>query len=147
MSTLIFVLHIISCLFLIGLILLQKGQGADMGAAFGGASNTVFGSRGPATFFNKLTIAVAVIFLSASLYLANVEKKRETNTVVDKTTEKIEKEIADGAPAIGGEEAPEKEVLEGEQKAIKEGEKKVKNVTKPKETKTKEETNKNDTNN
>ena len=83
METFIFVLHVISCLFLIGLILIQKGQGSDIGAAFGGASQTVFGSRGPATFLNKLTIIVAVVFLSASIYLAHTAKSRIGTSVVD----------------------------------------------------------------
>lgn len=83
MDTLIFVLHVISCLFLIGLILLQHGQGSDMGAAFGGASQTVFGSRGPATFLNKLTVIVAVIFLSASVYLSQASRFAKAESVIE----------------------------------------------------------------
>ena len=83
MDTLIFVLHVMSCLFLIGLILIQHGKGASLGAAFGGASQTVFGSRGPATFLNKLTIIVAVVFLSASIYLANIAKHESATSVID----------------------------------------------------------------
>lgn len=83
MVTVIFILQVLSCIFLIGLILLQKGKGADIGAAFGGASNTVFGSRGPATFMNKLTIAAAAIFLSASLFLAHDAKTHSDKSIVD----------------------------------------------------------------
>jgi preprotein translocase subunit SecG len=86
METIVFVLHVFSCLFLISLILVQHGQGANMGAAFGGASQTVFGSRGPATFLNKLTVIVAVIFLTASVYLAQIEKGNKSTSVVDEAT-------------------------------------------------------------
>lgn len=97
METLILVLQIISCLFLIGLILVQKGQGADIGAAFGGASNTVFGSRGPATFLNKLTIIIAVVFLGSSIYLAHNARYKSMTSVVDET-KKIELEKNAVAP-------------------------------------------------
>lgn len=109
MDTFIFVLHIISCLFLVGLILIQKGQGANMGAAFGGASQTVFGSRGPATFLNKLTIIIAVIFLSASIYLAHSAKYSATATVVDEA-KKLQVEEEKAGAAIDEEAAPAEEV-------------------------------------
>ena len=83
MDTIILILQIFSCLFLIGLILVQKGQGADLGAAFGGASNTVFGSRGPATFLNKATIIIAVIFLVTSVYLAHNARTKSASSVID----------------------------------------------------------------
>lgn len=118
MTTFIFVLHLFSCFFLIGLILLQKGKGAEMGAAFGGASQTVFGSRGPATFLNKLTIIIAAIFLGASIYLANAAKGKESNTVVDKTHEEEVKKLEEAAPVI------EKEVTPAAEEGAKGGEKK-----------------------
>lgn len=107
MTTLIFVLHVISCLFLIGLILIQKTQGAEMGAAFGGASQTVFGSRGPATFLNKLTIIVAVIFLSASIYLAREAKHAKEKSVVDEAGPSSAEPAVAPAPATN--EQPAKE--------------------------------------
>ena len=63
-------LHIIVCIILILVILLQAGKGASMGAAFGGSSQTVFGSSGPASFLGKLTTAVAVLFMLTSLTLS-----------------------------------------------------------------------------
>lgn len=84
METLITVVHYIVCIFLIGVILLQAGKGADIGAAFGaGGSQTVFGARGPATFLNKLTIGAAVIFLVTSITLAQFAKKDSASSVVD----------------------------------------------------------------
>jgi len=51
-------------------VLLQTGKGADMGAAFGGSSQTIFGSSGPGTFLGKMTTGIAVVFMLTSLFLA-----------------------------------------------------------------------------
>ena len=65
------VLHVIVCLILIAVILLQRGKGAAMGAVFGGGgSATVFGSRGAGTFLGKLTTGCAVVFMATSLSLS-----------------------------------------------------------------------------
>jgi preprotein translocase subunit SecG len=69
------VLHVMVCLVLVVVVLLQHGKGADIGAVFGGgASSTVFGSRGAGNFLTKLTTASALTFMVTSLslaYLAN----------------------------------------------------------------------------
>lgn len=84
MYTLAVVIHIIVCFLMIAAILLQAGKGAEMGAAFGGSSQTVFGSRGPGTFLSKLTIGAAVIFMLTSLSLALLSKERTfSSTVID----------------------------------------------------------------
>ena len=71
LQNLITVLHGILCLAIIGLVLLQRGKGADAGAGFGsGASGTVFGARGSATFFSKLTAVLATLFFMTSMSLA-----------------------------------------------------------------------------
>jgi preprotein translocase subunit SecG len=70
MYTAILVLHLVVCLFLIFIILIQSSKGAEMGAAFGGSSQTLFGSRGAATFLNKLTTGAAIAFMLTSLTLA-----------------------------------------------------------------------------
>jgi preprotein translocase subunit SecG len=62
--------HVTACIILILVVLLQAGKGANMGAAFGGSSQTVFGSSGPGTFLGKMTTAVAVIFMLTSLSLS-----------------------------------------------------------------------------
>jgi len=63
----------VSALAIIGLVLLQQGKGADMGAAFGsGASATLFGSRGSATFLSRLTAGFATAFFATSIGLAAV---------------------------------------------------------------------------
>ncbi len=84
MYTLIVIIHIIVCAILVGVILLQAGKGADMGAAFGGSSQTIFGSRGAATFLSKLTVVAAVLFMITSLSLSVLTKERSiVPTVAD----------------------------------------------------------------
>lgn len=83
MNTPLIVFHYFICTFLIVLILLQAGKGADIGAAFGGASQTVFGGRGPATFLSKLTTVAAVLFLITSISLAQMSKKASVKSVLD----------------------------------------------------------------
>ncbi len=70
MHIFITLLHIIVCIILILVVLLQAGKGANMGAAFGGSSQTVFGSSGAGTFLGKMTTIVAAIFMLTSLTLS-----------------------------------------------------------------------------
>jgi preprotein translocase subunit SecG len=62
-------IHVLACLFLIVVVLLQTGKGADMGAVFGGGSQTLFGSSGAGNFLTKLTTATAIAFMLTSLIL------------------------------------------------------------------------------
>jgi len=81
MKEILLVIHMLSALGIIGLVLLQQGKGADMGAAFGGgggASQSLFGARGSATFLSRATAILAVIFLSASLGLAMVSSRQSS---------------------------------------------------------------------
>jgi preprotein translocase subunit SecG len=71
MYTLIVILHVIVCIAMILVILLQTGKGSDIGAVFGGGSSqTLFGSTGPTSFLSKLTAGAAIIFMITSLFLA-----------------------------------------------------------------------------
>ena len=71
MNTILLGLHILACLSLIGIVLIQGGKGAEVGAAFGaGGSGTIFGATGGASFLSKMTTGVAVIFMLTSLALA-----------------------------------------------------------------------------
>ncbi|HKW85509.1 MAG TPA: preprotein translocase subunit SecG [Nitrospiraceae bacterium] len=84
MYTLAVIVHVIVCFLMISAILLQAGKGAEIGAAFGGSSQTVFGSRGPGTFLSKVTVAAAIIFMLTSLGLAVLSKERTfSSTVID----------------------------------------------------------------
>jgi preprotein translocase subunit SecG len=76
MHVFITILHIVACLILVLVVLLQAGKGANMGAAFGGSSQTVFGSSGAGTFLGKMTATIAIIFMLTSLVLTyNVSRK------------------------------------------------------------------------
>jgi preprotein translocase subunit SecG len=71
MDIVLWVVHILAALALIGLVMIQHGKGADIGAAFGsGASTTVFGARGSANFLSRGTAILAVVFFVTSLSLA-----------------------------------------------------------------------------
>ena len=70
MATLTTIIHIVVCFALIMIVLLQTGKGASMGAAFGGSSQTVFGSGGATTFLTKMTTIAAAVFMITSLLLA-----------------------------------------------------------------------------
>ncbi len=78
MQILVVIVHVIVAIILIMMVLLQKGKGADIGAAFGGASQTVFGPRGAQSFLSKLTTGAAVLFMITSLVLAIAESKKSS---------------------------------------------------------------------
>ncbi len=70
------ILHIIVCFVIVFVVLIQSSKGAQMGAAFGGSSQTVFGTRGAATFLTKLTTTTAIVFMITSFLLSFLEAKR-----------------------------------------------------------------------
>lgn len=83
MTTIITIIHVLACVFLVLVVLLQTGKGADMGAVFGGSSATVFGSSGAGTFLSRLTAAMAAVFMVTSLTLTYMSARRVTSTVFD----------------------------------------------------------------
>ena len=99
MATFILIIHLIVCLFLITIVLIQGGKGAELGAAFGGSSQTLFGARGAATFFSKLTTGAAIVFMLTSLSLALVTSKG--SSVVKKVPATTEQRQMPQAPASG----------------------------------------------
>ena len=113
METLVTTLHFITAILMIILILMQQGKGASMGASLGGgASNTVFGSAGGATFFGKLTAFLAVVFFVSSLALtlfarSNAEIGEEALLPALETETPIEADQIPAVPALPleGEEA------------------------------------------
>ena len=82
--TIIIVVHILVCVSLILIVLLQAGKGADMGAAFGGASQTIFGSAGAMGFLSKLTTVAAVVFMITSLLLTYSSTRRASTVIKEK---------------------------------------------------------------
>mgnify|MGYP001812394115 CR=1 FL=1 len=95
--TIITVIHVLLAAGLIGLVLFQRGKGAEAGAAFGaGASGTVFGARGSASFLTRTTGVLATLFFVTSLSLAYLSGKREgpvsvleTGVPVESTTDEL----------------------------------------------------------
>jgi preprotein translocase subunit SecG len=79
MQTTLLIIHTLIALGIIGLVLIQRGKGADAGAAFGsGASGTVFGSRGSTSFFSRATAVLATAFFATSLTLAYMSSQRSS---------------------------------------------------------------------
>lgn len=97
MLTLFTIIHVLVSLFLIFIVLIQSSKGAEMGAVFGGSSQTLFGSRGAATFLSKLTTGSAVAFMITSFLLAFLSV--QSGSVV-KTTLPLEQR--QGIPAQQG---------------------------------------------
>ncbi len=83
MTTLLVIVHILVCLFLIGIVLLQHGKGADIGATFGGSSQSLFGTEGPLPLLNKITTMAAIVFMGTSISLAYISANRSTGTVME----------------------------------------------------------------
>jgi preprotein translocase subunit SecG len=102
---LIIVLQVISALAIIGLVLMQHGKGADMGAAFGsGASGSLFGATGSSNFLSKSTAVAAVVFFSCTVGLAYFGTNRPTavdNGVMGRVTVPSAKAPATPGPANG----------------------------------------------
>ena len=85
MTILLTIIHVIVCLLLILIVLLQSGKSADLAGAFGGAgSQTAFGARGTATFLSKLTTGAAVIFMLTSMTLSIYRSKGTGSSIMEK---------------------------------------------------------------
>ena len=89
LQTLAVVFHVLLAVAIIGIVLLQRGKGADAGAGFGaGASGTVFGARGSASFLSRTTAVLATLFFLTSLGLTYLFSQQKTATsVVDTVTQ------------------------------------------------------------
>jgi preprotein translocase subunit SecG len=123
MSSILIIVHVIVCVALIMIVLLQTGKGADMGAAFGGGgSQTLFGSTGASTFLSKATTGAAIIFMLTSLALAYISSHRTADSIIQSTPAPVEQAApetqsgnapqessapAESAPATQGQPAPQ----------------------------------------
>ena len=83
MVTFLTIFHFFICVFLILVVLLQTGKGADVAAAFGGSSQTAFGARGAATLLSKLTTGSAIVFMITSFTLAMMASSGSGSVVKD----------------------------------------------------------------
>ena len=109
MITILTVAHIAVCLFLVIIVLLQHGKGADAGAAFGGGGSgqSLFGTEGPVPLLNKITTISAVVFMLTSVSLAYISSTSSTSSVMSSTA------ISVPAPV-----APERAVETADEKLI-----------------------------
>jgi preprotein translocase subunit SecG len=104
MSVVVVVLHILVCVFLIAVVLLQRGKGAQVGAVFGGGGGaTMFGGRGAGNFLTKLTTGAAIVFMATSLTLAYMGLDEGERLFSDE----IEEEAAPAAQPAPFEEIPQ----------------------------------------
>jgi preprotein translocase subunit SecG len=83
MQVVLILLHVAVCTAMILIVLLQRGKGAGMGVAFGGSSQTVFGSAGATTFMHKVTTVAAIIFMLTSLGLSIFFGRTVTTSIME----------------------------------------------------------------
>ncbi|MEA3385194.1 MAG: preprotein translocase subunit SecG [Thermodesulfobacteriota bacterium] len=81
MYTILIVVYVIVCIFLVLTVLLQQGKGAAIGAVFG-SSDTIFGSAGPASFLHKITSGLAVLFMVLALVLCYLSAHRVEDSIM-----------------------------------------------------------------
>lgn len=105
METIVWIVHALASLGVIGLVLLQHGKGADMGAAFGsGASGSLFGVTGSSNFLSRATAVLVAVFFTTSLTLAYMSSHRnKQSSVIDAHSKVMQfdnaKKVAPVAPA------------------------------------------------
>ena len=105
MYDIILIIHVVICVALIGMILIQQGKGAEVGAAFGsGASQTVFGSQGSGNFITRTTAILATLFFATSLslgYIASHNSRKAASLDLPITTMSQEKKPVSDVPDFG----------------------------------------------
>jgi preprotein translocase subunit SecG len=100
LQTLAVVFHVLLAVGIVGIVLLQRGKGADAGAGFGaGASGTVFGARGSASFLSRTTAVLATLFFLTSLGLTYLfSQQKEATSVVDTVTQQAPAPVTTPTP-------------------------------------------------
>jgi preprotein translocase subunit SecG len=103
LHTLTTVVHVLLAAGIVGLVLLQRGKGADAGAGFGaGASGTVFGARGSASFLSRTTATLAALFIATSLTLAYMggQRAEAPKSVIDRVQTPTSETSTEAPPAL-----------------------------------------------
>jgi preprotein translocase subunit SecG len=109
-------LHIVVCIILVLVVLLQSGRSADLAGAFGGgATQTAFGSRGPASFLSKMTTIAAIVFMVTSFSLSLITVKRESKSILETTTKHQTTQTTKKAPVGKPVAMPSQEQIQKEQ--------------------------------
>ncbi|MGF1720024.1 preprotein translocase subunit SecG [Vibrio kyushuensis] len=111
MYSVLLVTYLLAALGVIGLVLIQQGKGADMGASFGaGASNTVFGAGGSGNFLTRMTAIFATVFFILSLVLGNMSTSTTESQWLDPTQGQViqqAEDVVSELPAETGDEIPQ----------------------------------------
>ncbi len=112
MFTVLLVIYLLAALAIVGLVLIQHGKGADMGASFGaGASNTVFGASGSGNFLSRMTAIFAIVFLIISLVLGNLSTRKAesqwSNLEAPAANTQADVETSEVPATINGDEIPQ----------------------------------------
>ena len=101
LESILLAVHMVVALVVIGLVLIQHGKGADMGAAFGsGSSGSLFGAVGSANFLSRSTAALATLFFLSSLGLTYIGSTRSTTARVDRSIMDTQAPKAGDVPAV-----------------------------------------------
>lgn len=107
MTIVLTILHVIVSLFLIGVVLLQSGKGAEMGASFGSSgSQSVFGAGGGTSFLSKMTTGAAVVFMLTSLTLAYISGMPSSSSIMAGKGKAAPAQTAPATPAAPANQAP-----------------------------------------
>ena len=107
--TLVTLVHVLACFFLVLVVLLQTGKGSDVGAVFGGSSQTIFGSSGAGNFLTKTTTGIAILFMLTSLFLSYGASRQTTESLFDAiSTESlsVQEEVPAVTPGTEAESSP-----------------------------------------
>jgi preprotein translocase subunit SecG len=107
---LVLFIHIVVCVLLVIIVLLQSGKSADLAGAFGGVgSQSTFGPRGTASFLSKMTTTLAILFMITSLTLWILAANKASSSSVVAPQEEVTQEQTTTAPEEGGQEQEKKE--------------------------------------
>jgi len=102
----VYALHIVTCLFLIMVVLLQQGKGADLSVFGGGTTQAAFGARGAATVLHKLTVGFFVLFMVTTVSIGVLQRGRSASSVMQ-GVEAPEADAAPAAPPVAEPAAPQ----------------------------------------
>ena len=102
----LYTIHVIVCLFLILVVLLQQGKGADLSVFGGGGTQTAFGARGAATLLHKLTVFSFVAFILTTVGIGILKSGGSTGSVMSDVEEAAVEEEADAEPIVPAEADP-----------------------------------------
>jgi preprotein translocase subunit SecG len=103
MDLVVLIVHVLAAAGIIGLVLVQHGKGADVGAAFGtGSAGSVFGSAGSANFLSRMTAGLALVFFLTSIGLSFLSNKRSSGKGVMSNQPAATQSAPDKAPSASG---------------------------------------------